>query len=50
MAAARILPAQVTISSLKPAGQVLLARVLSARVPRLTLSSADVLYWRNDMF
>lgn len=43
-------PPQVTISSLEPAGQVLLARVLSARVPRLTLSSADVLYWRNDMF
>ena len=35
-------PPQVTISSLEPAGQVLLARVLSARVPRLTLSSADV--------
>jgi hypothetical protein len=43
-------PPQVTISSEEPAGQVLLARVLSARVPRLTLSSADVLYWRNDMF
>ena len=42
-------PPQVTITS-SPARQVLLAKVLSARVPPLNLSSADVLYWRNDMF
>jgi len=42
-------PPQVTITS-SPVREVLLAKVLSARVPRLNLSSADVLYWRNDMF
>jgi hypothetical protein len=43
-------PPQITIASASPAAAVLFARVLSARCPRLHLSSSDVLYWRNDLF
>ena len=44
------LPPQVTINFAAPAPPVLLARALSARVPRLQLSIPDVMYWRNDVF
>jgi len=43
-------PPQATIASTRPAGTVLLARGLSTRVPRLNLSTADVLYWHDDLF
>jgi hypothetical protein len=43
-------PPQVTVASTRPPGRLLLARVLSTRVPRLNLTRADVLYWRNDVF
>ena len=42
-------PPQVTIASTRPATG-LLVRALSAHARRLYLSSADVLYWRSDMF
>ncbi len=44
------LPPQVTIASASQAPAALFARVLSARVPRLHLTSPDVLYWRDDLF
>ncbi len=43
-------PPQVTIAAAVPSAEVLMARALSPRVPRLRLSSADPLYWRNDLF
>lgn len=46
----RFKPPQVAIASASPSAEVLLARVLSSRVPKLNLSSADVLYWHNDVF
>lgn len=47
---AGFLPPQITIASAAPSAEILMARVLSPRVPRLQLSAADVLYWRNDVF
>ena len=44
------LPPQVTITSAAPAPAVVFTRALSARLPRLSLSIPDVLYWRNDLF
>ena len=46
---AGFVPPQVTIASTPPA-TTLLIRVLSAHARRLNLSSADVLYWRSDIF
>jgi hypothetical protein len=46
---AGFVPPQITIASTPPA-TTLLVRVLSAHARRLNLSSADVLYWRSDMF
>jgi hypothetical protein len=43
------LPPQVAITSAAPAPAVVFARALSARLPRLSLSLPDVLYWRNDL-
>jgi hypothetical protein len=43
-------PPQVTIASAAPSTEVLMARGLSHRVARLQLSSAELLYWRNDVF
>jgi hypothetical protein len=43
-------PPQVTIVSASLAAPPLLARAVSARVPRLQLTPADVLYWRSDLF
>jgi hypothetical protein len=47
---AGFVPPQVTIASASPSSEVLLAHVLSSRVSRLPVSSADVLYWRSDFF
>jgi hypothetical protein len=46
---AGFVPPQVTIAPTPPAATLLL-RVLSAPARRLNLSSADVLYWRSDVF
>jgi hypothetical protein len=47
---ADFVPPQVTIASAVPSPDVLMLRALSPRVPRLHLSSTDLLYWRNDVF
>jgi hypothetical protein len=44
------LPPQVTIASAKPSTEVLLIRSLHPAAVHPPLSSADVLYWRSDIF